>query len=219
VNPTRPNVIDYVSFLYGSVGIPIPPEELPTATGTATSGSTTTLVDATQLWTTNQWNGYGVGDATQRELAWVATNTATMLTFMAPAPAPVATGDIYIVAPAVVFTSFAVALAVVNPVIAVGSCTLYVLAVYNLAADRLINYAPDQPNQTYFSDQRKNMHIFIPRVGVPSAANDNGTSVGILNPEFMKTLTMRDLQTLKTPFGRQYMEIALDYGPNLWGVT
>jgi hypothetical protein len=123
------------------------------------------------------------------------------------------------VAPEVVFTSFWVSLAIVNPVIGVGSGRLYVLAVYNLAADRLINYARDQPNQTYFEDKRDNLKIYLPRVGVPSSANDNGTAVGILNPEFMKTMTLRDLQTLKTPWGRAYMEIALDYGPNIWGVS
>lgn len=97
--------------------------------------------------------------------------------------------------------------------------TLYTLAVYNLAADRLINYAPNQDTQTYFTDLRCKFRLNEVSVGVPSATADQGTSAGILNPEFMKTMTLLDLQTLKTPYGREYMSIALSYGPNVWGLS
>lgn len=218
VNPTRPNAIDYMAFLYGNVLIP--PVELPSQTGTATGGSTTTVVDTSQSWNLDVWDGYGVVDYTKSQRpSWISSNNNNTATFVPALPVAVSAGDLYLIAPAVVFTSLWVALDIVNTALAVSSCHLYTLAVYNLAADRLINYAPDQPNQTYFSDIRDNLKIMLPRVGVPSASSDNGTAIGILNPEFMKNLTLRDLQTLKTPYGRAYMEIALDYGPNLWGIN
>jgi hypothetical protein len=100
-----------------------------------------------------------------------------------------------------------------------GTNLLYCFAVYNLATDRLINFAPDVSGQTYFQDQRTKFRIFDVPSGVPSQASDGGTAVGILNPEFMKKLTMGDLQTMKTPWGRHYIAFALAYGPSLWGVT
>lgn len=115
--------------------------------------------------------------------------------------------------------SLTIALDIVNDSINCASPYLYTYAVYNLAADRLISYAQDSNGQTFFADARAGFRIFSPGLGVPTAASDQGTSVGLLNPEFMRMFTLRDLQTLKTPFGRAYMEIAMDYGSNLWGLS
>lgn len=53
-------------------------------TGTATSGSTTTLVDSGKSWTTNQWSGYSCiiteGSAAGKS-ATIRSNNATQLTF------------------------------------------------------------------------------------------------------------------------------------------
>lgn len=97
--------------------------------------------------------------------------------------------------------------------------SLYAYAIYNLAADRVINYAPDQAGRTDLKDLRQNYSInqFVP--GVTSSSSDQGTAQSRLNTEAMKNFTMRDLQTLKTPYGRAYMEIAQDYGPNIWGFS
>jgi hypothetical protein len=97
--------------------------------------------------------------------------------------------------------------------------SLYVLAVYNLATDRLFNYAQDVNGQTFFEDARVKWRLLETSVGVPSQSSDSGTAVGILNPEQMKLLTLQDLQTLKTPFGRQYMAIAQKFGREIWGLT
>lgn len=97
--------------------------------------------------------------------------------------------------------------------------TLYVLAVYNLAADRLINFATDVTGQTYFQDWRKALRINEVSVGVPSSASDGGTATGILNPEQLERLTLLDLSTLKTPFGRTYMGFAQAYGTTIWGLS
>lgn len=213
-NPTTPNATDYLAFLYGTVGIP--EENFPSTAGVATGGSLTTLSDTSQTWTVNQWGGYVLSDTTQRQSLSVLSNTSTQLTFAA-VTLPVNAGDAYLVTPPVLLASLTIALATVNDML---TCTgvMYVLAVYNLAADRLINYASDVPGQTYFKDLRKGFRLNDVSVGVPSAASDQGTAVGILNPEFMKTMTLADLQTLKTPYGREYMSIALSVG-TLWGLS
>lgn len=96
--------------------------------------------------------------------------------------------------------------------------TTYALAVYNLGADRVINFAQDQPDRTYFFDMRKDLGVNPFRPGVVASSGGTGNSQSTLNPEFMKNLTMGDLQSMKTPYGREYLNIAQQIGP-LWGVT
>lgn len=95
---------------------------------------------------------------------------------------------------------------------------IYQLAVYNLATDFLINFTQDQPGQTYFADLRKSFTIndFVP--GVISASADETTSETLLTQDFMKNFTLSDLQRLKTPYGRRYLELAQSYG-TLWGLS
>jgi hypothetical protein len=96
--------------------------------------------------------------------------------------------------------------------------TLYDLAVYNLATDFLINYATDQPGQTYFADLRQNFGIFNFIPGVISASHDETTGETLLNPDFMKNFTLSDLQRLKTPYGLRYLQLAQDLG-TIWGLS
>lgn len=114
--------------------------------------------------------------------------------------------------------AYAVAIAIVNTDLANLPGNLYALAVYNLGADNVINYAMDQPNQTYFFDLRKSygINLFVP--GVTASSGDSSTSQSRVTPEFMKNLTMGDLQNLKTPFGRAYLNFAQQAG-TLWGVS
>ena len=94
----------------------------------------------------------------------------------------------------------------------------YVIAVYNLGADLLINYANDLTGQTYFAGLRQLFGIanFVP--GVVSNTSDQATSTGLVNPKSMENLTMMDLQNLKTPYGRRYLGIAQSFGP-IWGIS
>lgn len=114
--------------------------------------------------------------------------------------------------------AFDVAIEVVNMQLQLASPVMYTLAVYNLAGDNLINYAPDQPGQTYFSDIRKTFNITAFVAGVVQSASDEGTSDSLLVPDAFRGLTMSDLQNLKTPYGRQYLGIAQRYG-TIWGLT
>lgn len=95
---------------------------------------------------------------------------------------------------------------------------IYTLAVYNLGADMMVNWAPDQPGETFLQDLRDKFGIYNFAPGVVSASSDNGTSSSLLNPDFMKGLTLANLQNLKTPYGRQYLAWAQSFGP-IWGLT
>jgi hypothetical protein len=110
-----------------------------------------------------------------------------------------------------------VALELVNQQLQV-SPTIYTLAVYNLAADRLINYAQDQPGQTFFQDTRKALNIYAIGLGVVTSASDQGTSMSQLNTDAMKDFTLMDLQVLKTPWGRNYLGFAQSIGA-IWGLN
>ena len=125
--------------------------------------------------------------------------------------------------------AYQVALDIVNEQLqCLGNGQIYTLAVYNLGGDNLINYAQDQTSPppspppanaaTYWTDLRAAFHIGAFVAGVISGSADQGTSQTILNPDFMKGLTMANLQQLKTPYGRQYLAFAQDVG-TLWGLS
>lgn len=135
--------------------------------------------------------------------------------------------------------SLAVALGIVNPALRVAPVpqsdgaqvplnpltttipvhTMYDLAVYNLAADNLINYAQDQNGQCYFTDLRKELNINGFVSGIVQSASDESTSVSLVVMEAAKEFTLMNLQQLKTPWGRAYLGIAQSYGPTTWGLT
>ena len=132
--------------------------------------------------------------------------------------------------PSIVY-AFNVALMTVNPQIACAGyppCPMvpgnawswYALAVYNLAGDRLVNYAPDQSGQTYFANLRSNqgfnLNNFV--AGVVTNTGDNGTNAGLTTPTQFQAMTVADLQNLKTPWGREYLGIAQSVG-TLVGLT
>lgn len=115
--------------------------------------------------------------------------------------------------------AYQIALATVNQALQCAVPMIYALAVYNLGADNLVNWCTDQPGQCYFKGLRKDFKIldFVP--GVVSATSDEGSSASLEVPEAFKTLTIGDLQNLKTPWGRQYLAIAQKYGPTIWGLS
>lgn len=119
--------------------------------------------------------------------------------------------------------AFNIAMAICNPLFAniytpSGSFTLYELAVYNLGGSNLINFAPDQAGQTYFTDLRTTLDIAGFKAGVVASAADQGTSDALTVPKALEALTLADLQYLKDPYGRQYLALAQKFG-TLWGLT
>lgn len=114
--------------------------------------------------------------------------------------------------------SYAIATDIVSQWLAAIQTDIYTLAVYNLAADRLINFCPDQPDQNYFATARTNFSINQFVAGVVQTTYDVTTGDSFLVPEAFKYLTMLDLSTLNTPYGRTYMAFAQQLGP-LWGLS
>lgn len=107
---------------------------------------------------------------------------------------------------------------IVNPVINEVSTLIFDQATYNLAGDTLINIAQDQTGQTYFADVRKTWNINGFVAGVVQSAGDESTNESLSVPDFVKGLTLSDLQNLKTPYGRQYLAYAMRWGTN-WGLS
>ncbi len=114
--------------------------------------------------------------------------------------------------------AYCVAIELVYRPIATASPALYTLAVYNLAGDNLINYAPDQEGQDYFTKAREKWNVLGFVSGVIQSSNDEGTGNSMVVMEAAKNFTLMDLQNLKTPWGRQYLAIAQQAG-TLWGLT
>ena len=73
--------------------------------------------------------------------------------------------------------------------------------------------------EQYFSNARRQLKIGAWVPGVVTSANDVSTGTGLLNPDFMRGLTIENLDLLKTQFGRSYLSLAQKYGPSAWGVT
>ena len=116
--------------------------------------------------------------------------------------------------------AYLVALQIVNPQFQQINPAIYVLMVYNLGGDNLVNWASDVPPSTFFADLRGkegfNTEAFI--AGVVSSSSDEGTSVSMDVVDNLKSLTVGQLQNLKTPWGRQYLTWAMSLG-SLWGLT
>ena len=111
-----------------------------------------------------------------------------------------------------------------------GAYSIYSRAVYNLAADLLINMAADAEgapkfdapgNDTslpYWAYLRKQYGVLNFVAGVVQSTSDEGTSTGLLVPKAFENFTIANLQNLKTPYGRTYLGIAQSLG-TLWGMS
>ena len=119
--------------------------------------------------------------------------------------------------------AFNVAIAIVNQQLLAANPLIYELAVYNLAGDNLINWAPDIPQVPpvevgYFEALRAKFNTLGFVAGTISSASDEGTSESIATVDSLTKLTIGQLQNLKTPYGRQYLAFAQMVGTN-WGLS
>jgi hypothetical protein len=110
-----------------------------------------------------------------------------------------------------------------------GTGSIYSLAVYNLAGDRLLNYAQDVPDAPsvpgsgdpglpFFAYARQSYGVNSFVAGVIEASSDETDSVSIAVPESLREVSLSDLSNLKTPYGRQYLAFAQQLG-TLWGLS
>jgi hypothetical protein len=130
--------------------------------------------------------------------------------------------------------AYNVAISIVSKQLLLVDPGIYVLAVYNLAANNLVNYAQDAPGAPpygkmagtngdiealpYFAYMRKKFGIvgFVP--GVISSSSDQGTSQSTEVLEGFKTMTLLDLNATHTPWGQTYLAFASQIG-SLWGAS
>jgi hypothetical protein len=125
--------------------------------------------------------------------------------------------------------AYAVAVENVNLAIAQASPLSYMLAVYNLGASNVLNYAPDAigaPAYNNYEDRALPYFVYYRALwkindfvtGVVQSSGDNGSSVSLQLQEAFSNVTLEDLQQLKDPYGRKYLSIAQQFG-TLWGLT
>jgi hypothetical protein len=144
---------------------------------------------------------------------------------------------------AVIAMAFNVALAVVNRALrVVGSpdwagapqVSIYALAVYNCAGDRLLHYAQDLPGAAiipgsgdpksgdpglpFFAYTRKKWNLDGFVSGVIQSSSDEGTSQSMIVQQAAETFTLDDVAALKTPYGRTYLGFAQAYG-TIWNLS
>lgn len=132
--------------------------------------------------------------------------------------------------------AYGTALFTVNPQLILVRGPFFTQAVYNLAADLQVQWTPDvdppvfyptpwpaqgdgDPQQLkFFEYLRKQYDVngFVP--GVVEATADEGTSTSLKVPDNFDTLTIDQLQNLKTPWGRVYLGYAMKAG-TLWGLS
>jgi hypothetical protein len=103
----------------------------------------------------------------------------------------------------------------------VGVRGLYEIAFNNLAGHYLILFAqdsPTNPNPTYWADLRNSLGLNSFTAGVIIQASDQGTAASIQIADWVKNLSIDELECLKTPYGRMYLSIAQKAG-TVWGIS
>lgn len=100
-----------------------------------------------------------------------------------------------------------------------GGFSVYSQCVYYLAADTLLNITPDVPGFTYFARQRRKFNLNGFTSGVVQSSSNEASSVSMVVQDAAKAFTLANVQQLKTPYGRQYLQLAQSYGPSTFGIT
>ena len=124
----------------------------------------------------------------------------------------------------VIAFAFNLAMNIVNPQLRCASNNdpnqpnIYAVAVYNLAADFLVNNAQDSGASTFFADLRTTLNLNAPVTGVLTSTSDTGSAASYYVPESLQNLTIGQLQAMRTPWGRTYLSVAQSVG-SLWGLS
>jgi hypothetical protein len=102
--------------------------------------------------------------------------------------------------------------------------SIYAMAVYNFATDRLVNITPDNsalpsPQGVFFATLRSKFKLSSFTAGVVQSVTDESTSTTFKVPAWASDLSLLELQLLKTPWGQSYLAIAQEMGPTSWGLS
>ena len=91
--------------------------------------------------------------------------------------------------------------------------------IYPLAANPGAETQAGTFGQTYIADSRKTYGLLAFTAGPVISSSDEGTSQTLVEPEWMKTLTISAGNLLKTPWGADYLSYTQQYGPNIVGFS
>lgn len=217
-DPSQPNLPDFNSYVLAQG---IPAADLPSGTLATVAIDTTGAITGTPTGTIQAGQiliGAGIPDGT-----YIVTWTGSAGT-VSPAPlTAVSTASASAYSQYVVWAlNYALQFALPGPGIGSGYAGMagqYVLAVYNLGTHQLLKTGQDQSGQAFFTQARATYKLNSLVPGPVLASGDQATSETLLLPEFFKGLTLQQLDLLKTPYGRDYLGYAQDYGPTIVGVT
>lgn len=95
---------------------------------------------------------------------------------------------------------------------------IYLRAVYCLALDRAILIAQDTPPDNTFSALRDKFKIYAFRPGVIAESHDESTGQSFNTPTSLNSLSIADLNNMKTPWGIEYLGYAQQASP-IWGMS
>lgn len=215
-NPAVPNVPDFATFVLQQG---VPAADLPSGTlNTVTIDTLGNLAAASSAGTIAVGSVLLAGSIPSS--TYLATwnggaNTGTIT----PAPkTPISAPVVMTDSPYVQWAfNIAIGVALISP--ASMPPILYVMAVYNLGMHQLLKTAQDVGGYQFFADQRKAFKLLTFVAGPVIASADQATSNTLLAPDFLKGLTLADLDLLKTPWGQAYLSYAQSYGPNIVGVS
>jgi hypothetical protein len=96
---------------------------------------------------------------------------------------------------------------------------LYVLAVYNMGMHRLLQTAQDLSGQTFFTAARLKYNLLAFTAGPVIASSDQGTAQTLVQPEWMKNMTISANNLVKTEWGQEYLSYSQMYGPTVVGFS
>ena len=96
---------------------------------------------------------------------------------------------------------------------------IYVLAVYNYGFHHLLQIAQDQTGETFFTSARAQYNLLNFTSGPVIASGDQGTNSQLVEPEYLKNMTISMGNLLKTPWGQEYLSYAQQYGPTIVGFS
>lgn len=71
----------------------------------------------------------------------------------------------------------------------------------------------------FFANLRKQYKLLSLVAGPVQTATDQGTSTTLVVPDFFKTVTMADIDLMKTPWGQRYLAYAQKAGPSIVGLS
>jgi hypothetical protein len=100
------------------------------------------------------------------------------------------------------------------PRVALSVVCLYAPAVYNLGASIVVHVAQDPQGQSFFKNLRNSLNIGPGKfaAGVVTSTSDQGTGTALTNPDWVKGLSVANLQQLQDPWGMQYLAWIQDLG-------